>query len=95
MISDTTIAATRTQGCELRDKFRVNFLIALPAAIVTTVVLLIVGRPETAVPLGDLSFSAVKVLPYLAVLALALLGVNVFLTLTIGIFSAGIIGLLG
>lgn len=95
MISDTTIAATRTQGCELRDKFRVNFLIALPAAIVTTVVLLIVGRPETAVPLGDLSFSVVKVLPYLAVLGLALLGINVFLTLTIGIFSAGIIGLLG
>ena len=95
MISDTTIAATRTQGCELRDKFRVNFLIALPAAIVTTVVLLIVGRPETAVPLGDLSFSVLKVLPYLAVLVLALLGINVFLTLTIGIFSAGIIGLLG
>lgn len=95
MISDTTIAATRTQGCELRDKFKVNFMIALPAAAITVVVLLIVGRPESAVPLGDLSFSLVKVLPYLAVLVLALIGVNVFLTLTFGIFSAGIIGMLG
>ena len=95
MISDTTIAATRTQGCELRDKFRVNFFIALPAAVITVIVLLLVGRPETAASMGDLSFSIVKVLPYVAVLALALIGVNVFLTLTIGIFSAGIIGMIG
>ena len=95
MISDTTIAATRTQGCELRDKFRVNFFIALPAALITIVVLLLVGRPETAASMGDLSFSVIKVLPYVAVLALALIGVNVFLTLTIGIFSAGIIGMIG
>ena len=95
MISDTTIAATRTQGCELRDKFKVNFFIALPAALVTIAVLLLVGRPETVVPMGSLSFSLMKVLPYLAVLVLALAGVNVFLTLTIGIFSAGIIGMAG
>lgn len=93
MISDTTIAATRTQGCGLRDKFRVNFLIALPAAVITIVILLVVGRPESAAEMGDLSFSIVKVLPYLAVLGLALAGVNVFLTLTIGIFGAGIIGI--
>ena len=93
MISDTTIAATRTQGCELRDKFKVNFFIALPAAAITVVILLLVGRPETVAPMGDLSFSIVKVLPYVAVLVLALIGVNVFLTLTIGIFSAGIIGI--
>lgn len=95
MISDTTIAATRTQGCELRDKFKVNFFIALPAALVTIAVLLLVGRPETVVPMENLSFSLIKVLPYLAVLVLALVGVNVFLTLTIGIFSAGIIGMAG
>ena len=95
MISDTTIAATRTQGCELRDKFKVNFFIALPAAAITVVILLLVGRPETGAPMGDLSFSIVKVLPYVAVLVLALIGVNVFLTLTIGIFSAGIIGMIG
>ena len=94
MISDTTIAATRSQRVEMRDKFRVNFLIALPAAIVTLVLLLIFGRPETAAPLGDLSFSLVKIIPYLAVLVLALCGLNVFLVLLIGIFSAGIIGML-
>ena len=95
MISDTTIAATRTQGCELRDKFKVNFFIALPAAIVTVIVLLIVGRPEAASAMGDLSFSIIKVLPYVMVLVLALIGVNVFLTLTLGIFAAGLIGIAG
>ena len=94
MISDTTIAATRSQRVEMRDKFRVNFLIALPAAILTLVLLLIFGRPETVAPLGDLSFSTVKIIPYLAVLILALCGMNVFLVLIIGIFSAGIIGIL-
>ena len=94
MISDTTIAATRSQHCEMRDKFRVNFLTALPAALVTIVVLLIVGRPETVTEIGDLSYSFIKVIPYLLVLILALVGMNVFLVLTIGIFAAGIIGFL-
>ncbi|MDO4316384.1 MAG: Na+/H+ antiporter NhaC family protein, partial [Oscillospiraceae bacterium] len=93
MISDTTIAATRTQGCALRDKFRVNFLIALPAAVITALALLAAGQPESAAGMGGLSFSIVKVLPYAAVLGLALAGVNVFLTLTVGIFGAGIIGI--
>ena len=92
MISDTTIAATRTQGVALKDKFRVNFYIALPAAILTLVILLIVGRSDAAV-LEPRAFEILKVLPYVLVLALAILGVNVFLTLTIGIFSAGIIGI--
>ncbi|SFP32759.1 putative methionine transporter, NhaC family (TC 2.A.35.1.-) [Oscillibacter sp. PC13] len=94
MISDTTIAATRTQGCEMRDKFRVNFLIALPAAVVTLVLLLAFGRPDSAVPIRDLPVDFVKVLPYLAVLVLAIAGMNVFLVLLIGIFSSGAIGLL-
>ena len=93
MISDTTIAATRTQRVEMRDKFRVNFFIAFPAAIVTLVLLLIFGRPETAAPLGDLSYNIIKIIPYLAVLVLALCGMNVFLVLCIGIFCAGLIGL--
>ena len=93
LISYTAIAATRTQGCQLRDKFRVNFLIALPAAIITIIVLLVVGRPETVTEMGNLSFNVIKVIPYLAVLVLALIGMNVFLVLTIGIFAAGIIGL--
>lgn len=95
MISDTTIAATRTQGCEMRDKFRVNFRIALPAALLTVVVLLVMGRPETAAGITRLSFSLWKVAPYLAVLGLALVGVNVFLVLVVGIFAAGAIGILG
>ena len=93
MISDTTIAATRSQGCEMRDKFRVNFFIALPAALITLVVLLIMGRPETMPDMGVLEYSIIKVVPYLLVLILALVGMNVFLVLTIGIFVAGIVGL--
>ena len=92
MISDTTIAATRSQGCEMRDKFRVNFFIALPAAIVTVIILLVLGRPEVVPDLELYSFSLIKVLPYVLVLVLALAGMNVFLVLTIGIFTAGIVG---
>lgn len=95
VISDTTIAATRTQGCEMKDKFRVNGLIAAPAAIIT-VILLVIFAPSTGVAdLGELSFEIIKVVPYILVLVLALVGLNVFLVLTIGIFSAGIIGLVG
>jgi len=93
MISDTTIAATRSQGCEMRDKFRVNFFIALPAAVITIIVLLIVGRPDTMPVLDSLEYSIIKVVPYLLVLILALVGMNVFLVLTIGIFVAGLVGL--
>ena len=91
MISDTTIAATRSQGCEMRDKFRVNFFIALPAAIITIIVLLMVGRPDVTPEMGALEYSIIKVVPYLLVLILALVGMNVFLVLTIGIFAAGIV----
>ena len=94
MISDTTIAATRSQRVEMRDKFRVNFLIALPAAVITLILLLVFGRPESAAPLGDLSYNILKIVPYLAVLGLALCGMNVFAVLVIGIFAAGIIGIL-
>ena len=93
MISDTTIAATRTQGCELKDKFKVNFLIALPAAIVTFVLYLFFGRPDVVSSIGNLDYSLIKVFPYILVLALALLGTNVFIVLIIGIFSAGLIGI--
>ena len=92
-ISDTTIASTKTQDCVMRDKFRVNFLIALPAALITLVLLLIFGRPETVMPLEALPFDLIKVLPYVLVLVLALCGLNVFLALTVGIFSAGLVGI--
>lgn len=93
IISDTTIAATKTQGCEMRDKFRVNFLIALPAAVITFVLLLVLGKPTAPVALEALDYSIVKVLPYVAVLAFALMGLNVFVTLGAGILIAGVIGL--
>lgn len=91
MISDTTIAATRTQGCEMRDKFIMNFKIALPAAIITIIIMLISGT-SGQVP-SDLNYSLIKVIPYLSVLILALLGVNVFLVLIIGTVMSGAIGL--
>lgn len=92
MISDTTIAATRTQGCEMRDKFLMNFKIALPAAILTIIVMIIFGV-SGQIP-TDLEYSIVKILPYISVLVLALLGVNVFLVLIIGTVLGGVIGLL-
>lgn len=95
MISDTTIAATRTQGCEMKDKFRVNGLIATPAAIITIILLVVFGRPENAVAIENIQFNIIKVIPYILVLVLAVVGVNVFLTLAVGIFSAGIIGMFG
>ena len=93
MISDTTIAATRTQGVEMRDKFKVNFFIALPPAVITFVLLLVLGRPETATAVEIMDFNIIKVLPYVVVLVLALLGMNVFLTLGSGVILAGIIGI--
>src|SRR5699024_11174238 len=67
IISDTTIAATRTQNVEMRDKFRLNIKLALPAAAITVVLLVIFGRPTTTPDMGDLSFTIIKVLPYLFV----------------------------
>lgn len=77
MISDTTIAATRTQGVKMKDKFRANFAISFPSAIVTVILLLIFGRPEVVPEVQEYSYSLIKVLPYLFVLIASLLGVNV------------------
>ncbi len=93
MISDTTIAATSTQGVQLKDKFRVNLMIALPAAIVTLILLLIFGRPQEIIPIEGLSYNIVKVIPYLVVFVLAILGLNVLVVLIAGILSATIIGI--
>lgn len=90
IISDTTIAATRTQGCEMRDKFRLNFKIALPAALLTLVWLFIQGSSAQVEAPGD--YELVRVLPYLAVLVLALSGLNVMLVLFVGILLAGGVG---
>ena len=87
-------AATKTQGCDMKDKFKLNFLIALPAAILTFILLLIFGKPEAAIPLENLDYNIIKVIPYMLVLVLALFGLNVFITLGTGILSAGLIGMI-
>ncbi|MBR5820661.1 MAG: Na+/H+ antiporter NhaC family protein [Alistipes sp.] len=92
-ISDTTIAATRTQGVNLRDKFRFNLRIAAPAALLTLVIYLATGaQAESAVVVETVEW--VKVVPYLLVLVTALIGVNVMLVLLLGIVATGAIGLL-
>ena len=93
VISDTTIAATKTQGVEMRDKFRVNLYIAAPAAIITIILLLVFGKPDHVPHIEVLTYNFLKVLPYLVVLILAITGINVFVVLTSGIFLSGIIGL--
>lgn len=94
MISDTTIAATQTQGVEMKDKFRVNFLIALPAAICTIIALLIFGSGAEPVAMDELTYSLPKVIPYLAVFVLAIIGVNVFAVLSGGVVIAALVGIL-
>ena len=93
-ISDTTIAATQTQGCRLSDKFRVNLFIAAPAALIIFIVYLLMGENiQTPKQIPD--FELLKVFPYLIVLAVAVFGMNVMAVLTIGILLTGIIGLIG
>lgn len=87
IISDTTIAATRSQGCEMRDKFKENIRIALPAALIA-VVIFAFNSTATQVPeTGPIEW--LKVLPYITILILAVSGMNVFVVLTIGILLAG------
>lgn len=94
MISDTTIAAVRTQGCELKDKFKMNFLIVLPAAIATAIILTVVTLGYGNVATQSYEYDIIKVLPYILVLAGALIGVNVFVLLGSGILFAGAVGIL-
>ena len=91
-ISDTTIAATRTQGCAMRDKFRVNFMIALPAALM--VFGYYIFRGMDVMTTHDIqSVEWIKILPYLVVLGTAIAGMNVALVLILGIATTGVIGL--
>ena len=93
-ISDTTIAATKTQGVEMRDKFRVNLRVALPAAVITfaaLVVLAFTGR-GAAVSSGD--YNVLQAIPYFIVLVLAIVGINVFIVLGAGIVLFLIAGIL-
>ena len=90
MISDTTIAATRTQGVQLKDKFRTNAWLSLPSAVIAIVLMILFGDAGSAV--GTLDYSVVKIIPYILVLVLALIGMNVFAVLIIGIVSAALVG---
>ena len=92
MISDTTIAAVKTQGCEMKDKFKENFIIVLPAAIITIILFLVLTR-HGSFDLGeDLHYNLWRVLPYLVVLIGALIGFNVFLVLLAGIILSLAVG---
>lgn len=91
IISDTTIAATRTQNCDMKDKFRMNIKLALPAGIITFILFLIFGSPDTQVSHDQLSYELLHIIPYIFVLVFALMGVNVFLVLTGGIVLSGIV----
>ncbi|WP_105255201.1 Na+/H+ antiporter NhaC family protein [Pseudoalteromonas sp. T1lg75] len=93
IISDTTIAATRTQGCEMKDKFRENLKIALPAALVTIALLVYLTPEPQVVEVGD--FDWLLVLPYFFILVLAVMGLNVFVVLFSGILFAAFMGFTG
>lgn len=92
MISDTTIAAVKTQGCEMRDKFKENFFIVLPAAIITMVIFFIITKDGNYTVSGDLSYNILKVVPYILVLVGALIGINVFVVLIGGTIISAVIG---
>ncbi len=93
-ISDTTIAATQTQGCTMRSKFYSNIRVVMPAAIATLLIYAFNGNSIEAIEAPALDFTSVlKCLPYLIVIVVALCGVNVLLVLALGILSAAILGL--
>ena len=89
-ISDTTIAACNGQGCAMKDKFKGNFLIALPAAITTLVLVLVLTMGHETTPITQ-SYSLLQILPYLLVLVGGIAGINVFVVLLAGILSGSII----
>lgn len=93
-ISDTTIAATKTQGVEMKDKFRANFKIALPAAIATLILITIICLSGEASPLDHFDFNTLQAIPYFVVLIAALCGINVFIVLGGGTILFFIVGLI-
>ena len=90
-VSDTTIAACGGQGCAMRDKFRTNFAIVLPAAIVTLVLILVLSLRADINPIATKDYALIQVLPYLLVLICGIIGINVFITLMIGIVTGSIV----
>jgi len=91
IISDTTIASTRSQGAQMKDKFKVNFKFAVPAAILCLIVFTVLGQSIDYEMTNDAAFTGL--IPYIVILVLALSGINVLVVLTIGIVLAAIIGM--
>ncbi len=92
VISDTTIAATRTQGVEMKDKFKTNIKTAMPAAVITLIILIIYSVQNAGTQMGSFEYNIWLALPYFIVLILALIGLNVFAVLGIGIVLFFLIG---
>ena len=92
-ISDTTIAATRTQGCTMREKFRTNIIIAAPAALVTLLIYTFTGDFTPSAVVSETTSPWYTMLPYLLVLVTAIAGTNVLTVLVLGIISSGFIGI--
>lgn len=95
-ISDTTIAATQSLGCQMKDKFRTNIMIAFPAAVIAAVIFIFLGGNSSSSVLENQvsgSPSIWLIVPYLLVIVLSVLGVNVFLVLIVGVLISGIIGI--
>ena len=90
-VSDTTIAACNGQGCAMKDKFRTNFAIVLPAAILTLLLILILSLQADIRPIPTKDYDLIQIIPYVLVLIGGIIGINVFLTLLIGVFSGCII----
>lgn len=94
MISDTTIAAVKTQGCEMKDKFKENFFIVLPAMILTIVIYFFITMDGNYQVIGDLDYNILRVVPYVLVLVGALIGINVFYVLIGGTIISLIVGVM-
>lgn len=92
-ISDTTIAATRTQECAMKDKFKANLIIVAPAAIIVAAIYIFQGLSVNA-PANVQEIEWIKIIPYIVVIIIAMAGMDVMLVLTIGILLSGIIGIL-
>ena len=95
-ISDTTIAATQSLGCQMKDKFRTNIMIAFPAAVIAAVIFIFLGENSSSAVLESETSGSPSIwliVPYLLVIVLSVLGVNVFLVLLVGVLLSGIIGI--
>ena len=93
MISDTTIAAVKTQGCEMKDKFKANFLIVLPAAIITCIIFFFLTRGEAVELEATYEYNFLQIIPYILVLVGALIGMNVFVVLIGGTVISLVVGI--